>query len=127
MISPDDVVQLELTTEQKVEVKKALEDFRFRIAPTYRDQVYRLCSLLHKKDELVVSYEVIGKLFATPRSHGAITDEFQKSLRTDSNDLHRPYILTEEEIEKIKELIINAGKDYFTIDDIGFYVMLTFE
>ena len=27
MISPDDVVQLELTTEQKVEVKKALEDF----------------------------------------------------------------------------------------------------
>lgn len=31
MISPDDVAQLELTTEQKVEVKKALEDFRFSI------------------------------------------------------------------------------------------------
>lgn len=127
MISPDDVAHLELTNEQKVEVKKALEDFRFRIAPTYRDQVYRLCSLLHKKDELVVSYEVIGKLFATPRSHGAITDEYKKSQRPDSNEPHRPYILTEEEIEKIEELIVNSGKDYLTIDDIGFYVMLNFD
>ena len=37
IISKDNVAHLELTDEQKIDVNKALENFRFRIASTFRE------------------------------------------------------------------------------------------
>ena len=127
-ISFKDVDDLELTDEQKLAIKKALTDLRFLMSNTYREQVFRLCSLLHGPEEdggPIVSYDTIGSLFAQPRTHGAITDEFRKSL-FEPNAPHRPFILLEDEIQLIKEELERTKDDYPTIDDITFFIMENF-
>ncbi|WP_288146408.1 hypothetical protein [Xylanibacter caecicola] len=97
MISTEEIDELDLTEEQKKAIKKALTDYRFILSRTYRDKVYRLCCLLHEEDKEVVSYDTIGKLFKIKRTHGAIIDEFRKSLK-DPKEPHRPYFLDDEKI-----------------------------
>lgn len=135
LLDPQDTIRIEdvdnielLDDEQKIAVKKALSDIRFLMSTTYREQVFRLCSLLHGPTENgspIVSYDTIGALFAHPRTHGAIIDEFRKSL-FEPNAPHRPFILLDEEIEKIKEELERTKDDFPTIDDISFFIMQNF-
>ena len=46
-INLKDIDDFELTDEQNLAIKKALADLRFLKSNAYREQVFRLCSLLH--------------------------------------------------------------------------------
>ena len=70
----------------------------------------------------IVSYNTIISLFAQPRTYGAKTDEFRKNL-FEPNVPHKPFILLEDEIQKIKEELERTKDDYPTIDDITFFII----
>lgn len=117
-----------VTVEQQNAIYEAVEDFRFRNARTFREQCYILCSLLHNPDtdKPIISYDTIGMLFEERKTHWFIIDEYKKY-----NEImkapHRPYLITDEELQQIEEELKRCKDDYPTIEDLSIFIMLTFK
>lgn len=117
-----------VTVEQQNAIYEAVEDFRFRNARTFREQCYFLCSLLHNPDtdKPIISYDTIGMLFEERKTHWSIIEEYKKY-----NEImkapHRPYLITDEEVQQIEEELKRCKDDNPTIEDLSIFIMLTFK
>lgn len=72
-----------MNTKDDLNDPKLPDDYRFLMVPFYWDQFFCLCSLIHNtasNNKPIVSYDIIGMLFARSHSHCSIIDEFNKSL-----------------------------------------------
>lgn len=66
----------------------------------------------------------LARCFMPPRDHGSIIKEYLK-YGTISQVPHRPYLISDEEVEDIKAQLLNC-EDYPSIDDISIYISLKF-
>ena len=94
-------------------------------ALTFREQYYILTSLLHDidsedEDKIIISYDNIGEIFDPPRQHASIIKQAKKYIEI-AKPPHRPYILEDHEVERLKN-IIKSTEDYLTIEDIAIYI-----
>ena len=117
------------TREQQEAITDALNDERFLQCMTYREQCFVLINLLHDnnnddEDSTIITYDKIGQIFTTPRSHGSIIKAAQK-YRKIMNPPHRPYLLTDEEVEEVHKQLLSSD-DYPTIEDIAHYIFKRF-
>ena len=112
------------SNEQKDLILEAFNDERFRNCATYQQQICVLYDLLHnERGDLMVKPDLIGLLFKPQVSARAIT----KRIEREPKSIGRPHILTDEEVEIIKNEMDRICIDAFpTISDIADFIAKRF-
>lgn len=117
-----------LTPKESRALLDVLTDIRLLEAVTFREQCFLLTTILHdtetEEDKTIVSYDKIGMLFDPPKNHGSIIQQAQKYQRIIKAP-HRPYLLSPQEVNQIKEALLQTD-DYPSIEDISIYIAMMF-